>query len=112
MERLVILSENKITEHEVLALLISTCTDPNWLIAALINCRQSASQLTSVLHAAAMPPLLVISFTVRESFISSRAASITLAPCPANDIAHAFPMPEEAPVITTTLSFSDCCFKL
>jgi hypothetical protein len=53
-----------------------------------------------------LPPDASISFRVSSSFSSPRATSMTFAPAVASLSAVALPIPDDAPVTTTTLSFT------
>src|SRR6266498_1700704 len=61
---------------------------------------------TSQAYIHALPPAASISFLVSTSFSSPRATSMIFAPAAASLSAAALPIPEDAPVTTTTLSLT------
>ncbi len=85
------------------ALLINTSILLYFSTVLSIKFLQSSIFLTSVFTENASPPCFFSSSSTFFSSLSLRAARTTFAPWPANSYAHAFPMPEDAPVITTTL---------
>ncbi|OQA05027.1 MAG: hypothetical protein BWY67_02214 [Bacteroidetes bacterium ADurb.Bin397] len=61
--------------------------------------------LTSALTAIALAPVFWISFRVSDRLASLRPVITTLEPREAKNRAHAFPIPEEAPVMITVFPF-------
>jgi hypothetical protein len=64
----------------------------------------SAASVTSVSRATAVPSAFSMSVTSWSRSSWPRAAATILAPRAARALALTAPMPEEAPVVTTTLS--------
>ncbi len=90
---------------EIPALQIMTSTPPKRSTAVSIRSLQSSSFVTSVARHAACPPAASIRSQRASSFSPLRAPSTTRAPAAAYSQAIASPMPDEAPVMTTVLSF-------
>src|SRR5882757_2512447 len=76
-------------------------------MACLIRWLQSSSTDTSHCTATAFMPYLLIKLSVNSHKATYwREAKTRLAPRLANSIANALPIPDDAPVIITTLSFN------
>jgi hypothetical protein len=88
------------------ALLNAPSSRPYAAIDCLTRATTCSSWLTSTRMQWTMPPADRTVSVVSRRPASSQSASCSLAPLAANSFAAARPMPEAAPVITMTLSFS------
>lgn len=79
---------------------------PNAAIVSSAILLQSSCFETSATIASVLEFIFFTSSTLAESFIESLATITTPAQCFANTNAQALPIPDEAPVITTILSFN------
>ena len=88
------------------ALLNSTCSPPQLLVAAATTSATWDSSETSAATATARPPAPTICSTVSRAAWATTSATTTAAPSEANSVAATRPIPLPAPVITATLPAS------
>ena len=86
------------------ALFIKTSIVPNLSSACFTKLSQSVFLVTSVSQMTISPPSSVISFCNVSNLSNLRAPATIFAPFFASALAVEYPIPLDAPVITTTLS--------